>query len=199
YAYYTSGGPRSVVPTLPAQDLAELALRGLGDSPDAARRAAEAYILSLDAQWGGRIPRIHEMAEAAEQARAARALARWEVYRASLRAGLLCAQAFHQLIAGYAHPRTFMLYAGGLRTETGYRWDRPVGSRIVGQAGGGDATVPIASAQGLDAAVTTQWAGSAPPRLPLVLDIGALEHSSCFTPEINQQIVRRIQALRLLP
>lgn len=199
YPYYLSGGPRSVVPTLPVEDLAKLVLEGLGDSPDAAKRRAEAYVMQLDAEWGGRIPRIHELAEAAEQARAARALARWEAYRVALATGIVRAQMFHQLVANYAHPRTFMLYAGGLATETGYRWDRAVGARLVNQAGGGDGTVPIASAKGLDAAVATQWTGSAPPRLPLAADIGALEHSACFTPEVNQQIARRIQALRLLP
>lgn len=199
YAYYASGGPRSVAPTLPLADLALLLARGFGDAPDAVTRAAEARLRELDDEWGGRIPQIHSLREAADQARAARALARWEEFRAALRAGLQTAQAFHQLVAGYAHPRTFMLYAGGLATEIEYRWDRAVGARAVPQANGGDGTVPVASAQGLDAAVTSHWAGAGPPRLSLAEDIGGLEHSTCFTPETNQRIVRRVQALRLLP
>lgn len=199
YAYYTSGGPRSVVPTLPLSDLATLLARGLGDAPDAATRAAEARLVELDEEWGGRVPQIHELRQAADRARAARALSRWEAYRTALRGGLACAEAFHQLVAGYAHPRTFMLYAGGMATETEYRWDRPVGARAVPRPGGGDGTVPIASAQGLDAAVGSQWRGSAPPRLALTEDIGAHEHSTCFAPEVNQRVVRRVQALRLLP
>jgi hypothetical protein len=199
YAYYGNGGPRSVVPTLPLADLATLLAKGLGESPDAMTRAAEARLVELDDEWGGRMPQIHELRAAADRARAARALARWEVYRAALRGGIVCAQAFHQLIADYAHPRTFMLYAAGMATETEYRWDRNVGARAVPRAGGGDGTVPIASAQGLDGAVSAQWTGAAPPRLALGEDIGALEHSTCFAPEVNSRVVRRVQALRLLP
>jgi hypothetical protein len=71
-----------------------------------------------------------------------------------------------------------MLYAAGMATETAYRWDLPAGRRAVPAAGGGDGTVPIASAQGLDAGVGAQWAGAAPPRLALAEDVGAHEHST---------------------
>lgn len=199
YAYYASGGPQSVVPALPVNELATLASKSFGDSPEAVRRAAEARIIELDEEWGGRVPHIHAMREVADRARAARALARWDVYRAALRGGLLTAQALHQLIAGYAHPRTFMLYARGRRTEVGYRWDRQQGLRAEQQDGGGDGTVPIASARGLDDAVAAQWGARAWERLPLAVDIGALEHSACFTPAVNSMILDRIQAIRQLP
>ncbi|MDC0717910.1 esterase/lipase family protein [Nannocystis bainbridge] len=199
YAEYLSGGPRSVVPELPAADLQTLLGEGLGDAPDALTRASEARLIQLDDEWDGRFPEFHEMRLRADRARAARALARWDVYRATLRGGVGCAQALHRMLAGYAHPRTFMLYAGGMATETAYRWDLPRGRRAVPVAGGGDGTVPIVSAQGLDAGVSGHWAGAAPPRLALAEDVGAHEHSTCFVPDVNQRVVRRLEALRLLP
>lgn len=199
YPYYLSGAPQSVVPELPAQELATLLREGFGESPDALVRAGEQRLRELDDEYGGRFAQIHQMREKVDLERTARALARWEVYRQQLRAGVLCAQALHRIIAGYAHPRTFMLYALGMSTEIGYRWDRPVGQRPQPQAGGGDGTVPGDSARAIDAAVTGHWAGQGPPRLALTEDIGALEHSACFTPEVAQRCVRRVTALRQLP
>ena len=135
-----------------------------------------------------------------ERERAARIFAKWEKFRAQMMIGLAKAEAYHTVMGGYAHPKTTVLYAGQKKTEVGYDWSKKAGSRRISDEHGGDGTVPVASARGLDDVVKAAWAGKGPPRLELTMDVGAQEHSAVFKDAlVRDRIVAWINALRLLP
>jgi pimeloyl-ACP methyl ester carboxylesterase len=189
YDFYTSGSAQSLLRPLSSEDIQAMKYRGMGASPNPREGANEAWAVSM----GG-----SEAIARVEAARAQRIQAKWTRYQALLRVGLERARAYHAVVGGYAHRRTAMLYAGGLSTEVGYDWTRP--NRRITNARGGDATVPIASAQALDRVVADAWGASAPPRLPVSVDVGAQEHSAVFGHGSTRDLVMSwINALRLLP
>jgi len=179
YAFYKSGSVESVVPGITGRTIMEMQMEGVG----ARQVQLRDFIRTMDDL---------------QRERAQRVLARWEEYRRKLLVGLATAQAFHAAMGNYTHPRSFMLYAGDKRTEVGYDWTQS--TRPIRNDHGGDATVPVASARGQDAAVQSAWGGSKPPGIALSMNVGAHEHSKVFGGAgVLDRIYARIDALRLLP
>jgi pimeloyl-ACP methyl ester carboxylesterase len=191
YAYYRNGSAHSLVPPLPADAVREMKSQGVGASPNASQGARNAWT----ARFGSR-----ESLNKIEQERAQRIFAKWEKFRAQMMIGIAKAEAYHTVMGGYAHPKTVVLYAGQRQTEVGYDWSKKEGSRRIEDPRGGDGTVPVASAKGLNAVVKAAWAGKGPPRMALTMDVGAQEHSGVFADAfVRDRIVAWINAFRLLP
>lgn len=171
YDVYSGKGAEGVIHEIEG-DLAErLGYGKLGDSPDGARNALERAILAQGLPWD---------AGDIEKTRAKRVLDVWDRRCEKLRAGVQNAKAFHEMVAPSAHPSTFMLYAGQRRTEVGYDWSKDEGERLVYAGEGGDGTVPVASAKGLDAIVEKAWGTALPGPITPHRDTGDQEHSAVF-------------------
>lgn len=179
YAFYKSGSAESVVPSISKNTIFEMDMNGMG-----AKRI----------ELGDFLKTGNEL----ERERTRRILDKWEVYRGKLMVGLTKAESFHAVVGGYAHPKTFILYAGDLRSEVAYNWT--LKTRHVQDGRGGDGTVPNASARALDEQVKGAWGGNAPPKLALSENVGGFEHSAVFAGAgVMDRIYKRIEALRLLP
>lgn len=183
YAYYTSGSVYSVTAGLSPRLARRLGYRPLGDAEDPNEDTVEKLILQHGPPWS---------ASDVEKARAKRVLDRWSGYVQKLRTGLANARDYHKLVAGTGHPRTFMLYAKDRKTEVGYDWSKDDGKRIKYDDEGGDGTVPIASAKGLDGLVAKAWKGKLPAQIVPYRNTGSQEHSGVFA---DSAVVSQVELL----
>lgn len=171
YEVYAGGGLASVIHAVD-DDLSErLGFGPLGDGTDGAQNAIERAILAQGLPWDR---------GAVEKARAKRVLDRWAERCDKLRTGIQHAKEFHEMVAPTAHPSTFMLYAGQSRTEVGYDWSKEEGERLLYESEGGDGTVPVASARGLNGFVEKAWGTALPGPIAPHRDTGGQEHSGVF-------------------
>lgn len=171
HEYYASGSVQSLTADLHPKLARKLGYHAIGDAEDPAEDSLEKLILQQGMPWD---------ASEVEKTRAKRVLDNWHGYVAKLKTGLQNAKDYHKLVAGSAHPQTFMLYAGDHKTEVGYDWTQEEGERILYNAEGGDGTVPSESSRGLDNLVRKAWKGKLPAQLAPHRNLGGQEHSAVF-------------------
>jgi pimeloyl-ACP methyl ester carboxylesterase len=206
YQHYADFAGYGILPNLGPAQVSELAMEQLGD-PDApnARMNERALLTS----HGGEHPQMPPgMAKATYDSlvktREGRVRQRWAEHQERARAAVSGASIVHHYLGEYVHPRTFMLYAAGNKADVDFDWRRPAGQRATLGKKSGDGTVPIASAQALDAAVKNAWreqirGGVFPPQLPLSIDIGAMNHPDVFGyGSVRDHVIQRVKCLRLL-
>lgn len=183
YDYYASGSAQSVVPEMDAELALRLGYRKLGDDEGFWKDSLEKVILSQGLPWGD---------SDIEKARAKRVKDRWKGYCDKLKVGVKNAKDFHKLVAGTAHPQTFMLYAADRKTEVAYNWTEEPEARLQWKEPGGDGTVPVKSANVLDALVAKTWKGKLPAQLTAHRNTGDQEHSEVFA---DSAVVDRVKLL----